>query len=433
MKLCSTICGFWRQSIRRQLLAGFGLTALILLLGFGHFLLDQQRDFLHRFSKERALSLAHALASSSTSWAIANDLVGLQEVVQGFAKTPDLQRAYFVSMRGEVLASTNTDEIGYFVTDPISRDMLASNAMDVLTLSDQRNLISVAHPVISGTHHMGWLRVEMTRDSANANLAKLRDFWLEFMFFSILIILTVAWMLAYRLTHGLSHLMQVAARVEGGQADLRTDIGREDEIGVLARHLDRMLNALGQQEQKIRDLAFYDTLTRLPNRRLLLDRLNQAMSASKRSGHYAALMFIDLDNFKPLNDQHGHAIGDLLLIEVARRISDCMREVDTVARFGGDEFIVMLSELATDEASSRTQAGLVAEKIRTVLAEPYLLTKPPKDGETGDRIMHHCSASIGVSLFINHDREPEDLIKRADLAMYQAKETGRNRICFFDL
>ncbi len=432
MRLCSTICGFWRQSIRRQLIAGFGLASLLLLLGFGYFLLGQQRDFMYRFGEERALSLAHALATGSTSWAIANDLVGLQEVVQGFAKTPDLRRAYFVTPRGEILASTNPEEIGFFVTDPLNRDMLASTAIDTIILPNQTDHINVAHPVISSGHRLGWLRVEMTRDSAKTNLSALRKAWLQFMLLAILTILLIALLLAHRLTSGLNHLMQIAAKVEGGQANLRTDTAREDEIGVLARHLDRMLNSLSQQEQQIRNLAFYDTLTALPNRRLLLDRLGQAMSASKRSGRYAALMFIDLDNFKPLNDLYGHDAGDLLLIEAARRISSCMRETDTVARFGGDEFIVMLSELTLEKESSLSQAGIVAEKIRTTLAEPYQLVIPPKGEESARQIAHHCTASIGVALFINHNIEPEELIKRADSSMYHAKETGRNRICFFD-
>lgn len=431
MKIFASIFRLWRHSIRRQLIMGFALASLALLLGFGYFLLNQQRNFLHHFGEDRALSLVHALAIGSTSWALSNDLVGLQEVVQGFTKTPDLQRAYFITPRGEVLASTNPDEIGFFVTDPLSRELLASSALDTVILANHKNLISVAHPVIAGGRHLGWLRVEMTRDSANSNLATLSKTWIEFTLIAVLTVSLVALVLAYRLTLGLNHLMRIASEVERGRGDLRSDIGREDEIGVLARHLDRMLNALEQQEQKIRSLAFYDTLTKLPNRRLLLDRLGQAMAASKRSGRYAALMFIDLDNFKPLNDQHGHDVGDMLLIEVAHRIGNCMREVDTVARFGGDEFIVMLSELTTDKEESRTQAGLIAEKIRSNLAEPYLLTVPHQNGMDACHIAHHCTSSIGVALFINHEVPPEDLIKWADTAMYQAKEAGRNQVHFF--
>ena len=155
------------------------------------------------------------------------------------------------------------------------------------------------------------------------------------------------------------------------------------------------------------------------------------MAASKRSGRYGALMFLDLDNFKPLNDTHGHDVGDLLLIEVARRITGCIREVDTVARFGGDEYVVMLSELDVDKAASAAQAEFVAEKIRTTLAEPYVLTIR-QDGNVETTVEHRCTSSIGVVLFINHEASPEDILKWADMAMYQAKEGGRNRIRFLD-
>ena len=183
-------------------------------------------------------------------------------------------------------------------------------------------------------------------------------------------------------------------------------------------------------EELIRNLAFYDALTQLPNRRLLNDRMSQTMSISKRSGGYCALMFLDLDNFKPLNDTHGHGVGDLLLIEVARRITSCVREVDTVGRFGGDEFVVMLSELEVNKAESAAQAGIVAEKIRATLAEPYLLAMK-EEGKPDSTVEHHCTSSIGVVLFINHEASQEDIFKWADVAMYQAKEHGRNQISFY--
>lgn len=178
-------------------------------------------------------------------------------------------------------------------------------------------------------------------------------------------------------------------------------------------------------------IAHYDALTGIPNRLLLTDRLGQSMTASKRSMRFGAVIFLDLDNFKALNDTHGHEMGDLLLIEAARRITDCVREMDTVARLGGDEFVVILSELDVDRALSVAQAGRVAEKIRSTLAEPYLLMRKRDDGSE-TRVKHHCTSSIGVDLFINHEASPEDILKRADMAMYQAKESGRNRVHFFD-
>jgi diguanylate cyclase (GGDEF)-like protein len=184
-----------------------------------------------------------------------------------------------------------------------------------------------------------------------------------------------------------------------------------------------------EMEEQVRHLAFYDALTNLPNRRLLTDRLGQTMAASKRSGLYGALMFLDLDNFKPLNDAHGHVVGDLLLIEVASRLRSCIREMDTVARFGGDEFVVMLSELHEDRAVSARQTELVAEKIRLRLAEPYLLAVK-REGQAQATVEHVCTVSIGASLFINHEASQDDILKWADAAMYQAKDAGRNQIRF---
>jgi diguanylate cyclase (GGDEF)-like protein len=184
-------------------------------------------------------------------------------------------------------------------------------------------------------------------------------------------------------------------------------------------------------ENEIKNLAFYDALTQLPNRRMLIDRLSQTMAASSRSGRYGAVMFLDLDNFKPLNDTYGHAVGDLLLVEVARRLISCVREMDTVARFGGDEFVVMLSELDVDKTESMTQAGMVAEKIRAILAEPYVLALLQQENAktTGE---HHCTSSIGAVLFISHETSPGTVISWADMAMYKAKMDGRNAIRFYE-
>ncbi|CAK0780188.1 two-component system, cell cycle response regulator [Gammaproteobacteria bacterium] len=188
----------------------------------------------------------------------------------------------------------------------------------------------------------------------------------------------------------------------------------------------RDVTARKAMEEQVHQLAFYDTLTKLPNRRLLNDRLDQAMASSKRTGLYGALMFLDLDNFKPLNDTHGHVVGDLLLIEVSNRLKATVRETDTVARFGGDEFVVVLSGLDADRAESAAKTCLIADKIRVALAEPYLLTIR-EEGEVLRTIRHHCTSSIGAALFINQETSQKDILNRADIAMYQAKELGRNR------
>ena len=184
-----------------------------------------------------------------------------------------------------------------------------------------------------------------------------------------------------------------------------------------------------QMADQVLHLAYTDALTHLPNRRVLSDRVNQTRITSKRTGCFGALMFLDMDNFKHLNDTHGHDAGDLLLIEAAARLKHCVREMDTVARFGGDEFVVMLSHLDADPVESAAQARTVAEKISGLVAEPYRLSV--KRGAHEHAVVEHvCTVSIGVALFISDEFSYDDILKWADTAMYQAKKAGRNLIHF---
>lgn len=177
-----------------------------------------------------------------------------------------------------------------------------------------------------------------------------------------------------------------------------------------------------QSEEEIHRLAFYDPLTQLPNRRLLHERLLQSMSFSARSGRYAALLFLDMDNFKTINDANGHDVGDLLLQDVGKRLTHSVREGDTVARLGGDEFVVVLESLSANPYEALVQSEMVAEKIRLELRQPYRF----------NALELHSSPSIGVTLFRGHSSTLDEALKQADLAMYQAKAGGRDRVCFFD-
>jgi diguanylate cyclase (GGDEF)-like protein len=241
--------------------------------------------------------------------------------------------------------------------------------------------------------------------------------------------------ISQRIRSGVSvnHYETVRKCKEGNLIDVSVSLSpiRDQDGNIIgASKIGRNITERKAAEEQIHHLAFYDILTQLPNRRMLNDRLGHTMAASKRSDHYGAVLFLDLDNFKPVNDTYGHDVGDLLLIEAARRISSCVREMDTVARFAGDEFVVMLSELDEDKTESTAQASVVAEKIRTMLAEPYLLTIQ-QESKAECTVEHHCTSSIGVELFIDHEASSEDIIKWADKAMYQAKEAGRNLIRFY--
>ena len=177
-----------------------------------------------------------------------------------------------------------------------------------------------------------------------------------------------------------------------------------------------------QAHAQIERLAFYDALTGLPNRRLLYDRLHQTVAAGARSSGHGGLLFIDLDNFKAINDTHGHDVGDEVLKQVAVRLGQCVRQSDTVARLGGDEFVVMLDELSAHESEAAAQVEAIGRKILASLNQPFNVA----------RRNHHSSPSIGVALFRDQRESADELLKRADLAMYQAKAAGRNTMRFFD-
>jgi diguanylate cyclase (GGDEF)-like protein/PAS domain S-box-containing protein len=198
----------------------------------------------------------------------------------------------------------------------------------------------------------------------------------------------------------------------------------KDDNGIITNYVATITDlSLSQAAaDEIKNLAFYDMLTQLPNRRMLLDRLKIALASSARSGQRGALLFLDLDNFKTLNDTLGHDVGDLLLQQIAQRLTVCLRESDTAARLGGDEFVVLLEGLSDQDIGSAAQAEAAGYKILAALNEPYQLATH----------LYHSTSSIGITLFDSQQTGAEELLRQADIAMYQAKAAGRNGLRFFD-
>ena len=252
--------------------------------------------------------------------------------------------------------------------------------------------------------------------------------------FVVLILALVSALLIKRILIPLGKLQRAVRAVASGDFSVRSATGTADEFGELSQAFDEMALDLvrtlraevaerKQIEDQVRQLAFSDPLTGLPNRRMLMDRLEQALIAACRHGRQDALLFIDLDNFKTLNDTLGHDKGDLLLRQIATRLVACVRQGDTVARLGGDEFVVLLQDLSGNALQAGAQVQVVASKLLSTLGQPYEL-----DGHG-----HHSTASIGVTLFGGTERESiEEPLKRAELAMYQAKAIGRNTLRFFE-
>ena len=231
----------------------------------------------------------------------------------------------------------------------------------------------------------------------------------------------------------------LAARVTASQSEDIEDVQGRVELNLIVITLLILVEALlflrilnkstsdlnklaDESEKTVYQLAYSDPLTGLPNRRLFQDRLEQSIQLSSRNKLYRALMFLDMDNFKTLNDTKGHNMGDLLLVEVAKRLKSCVRASDTVARLGGDEFVVLLGDLSDSEKSATEQARNIAQKVSQMLSQPYNL----------NNYVYNCSASIGVTMFRDSGVTIEELHKRADAAMYQAKSAGRNTVRFYD-
>jgi diguanylate cyclase (GGDEF)-like protein/PAS domain S-box-containing protein len=196
--------------------------------------------------------------------------------------------------------------------------------------------------------------------------------------------------------------------------------------------ITREITKRKELQEKIEQLAYCDTLTKLPNRRSLDDKMSFIMSKSERSQKYCALVFIDLDNFKPLNDTYGHNVGDLLLIEVANRLKNSIRKLDAVARIGGDEFVIVLDEFDENKDISKENIFNVVEKIRIYLAQPYEFCIINEENKHIN-IEHNCTASIGICIFKGEQESSINIFKCADSAMYEAKESGRNTIKFYEL
>jgi diguanylate cyclase (GGDEF)-like protein/PAS domain S-box-containing protein len=215
----------------------------------------------------------------------------------------------------------------------------------------------------------------------------------------------------------------VGLRKDGSQFPLLVSVKRlEFKDGPLTIAFLLDITQQKSSEEEIKRLAFYDQLTDLPNRRLLRDRLRHALANSGRSGHHGALLFVDLDDFKSLNDSLGHDIGDLLLKQVASRLTSSLRDGDSVARLGGDEFVVLLEGLSAKAIEAAREAETVSHKIFAALHAPYRL----------DTHQHHCTASMGATLFQEPNGTPDEIVKQADIAMFQAKKSGRGNLRFFD-
>ena len=424
------------------------LIPLLVMAGsLGAFFLHDRFAQMDRDLLTRGQLIGRQLAASSEYGVFSNNRIFLSGVTKGALLEEDVKAVMLLNGAGKVIEAAGEVE-------PAASAWLATASQENRVIDNGRELLlyqtmlstqialeeteaaKAPQKIGAVVVALSWQRTQQL---------KARLLWLTVAATAIFLLITLyfVYLASRRIIAPIRELSRTVDAIGAGDLDSRVLLpSRVSELNTLGQGINRMAAELQQERailqqrideatQQLRGLAFFDTLTLLPNRRLLMDRLGQMMAASKRSGSYGAVMFIDLDNFKPLNDKHGHEAGDALLVECAERLRGCIREMDTVGRFGGDEFVVMLSELNADMAASMAQARLVAEKIRASLSEPYHLLAR-HDGQATTSFEHRCSASIGVALFIDHEISQEDVLKRADWAMYKAKEAGRNLIHFYD-
>ena len=434
---------------------------LMMAVSMGFFFLQDRFSSLNQDILVRGNLLAHQLASSSEYGVYANNQFFLKTIAQGVLQQSDVSAVTIFNVNADPLVAMRKTINSTTQQVALSQHALTNTELAQLRQSlksrepyDNGDYFRIYQPInatqvgldelegVTASKQMGTVMVEM--DWAHTRGLKLQLLW--FAVVATIIFLVAAFYLvslsSRRIATPIGKLSDAVRAIGTGNLNVRVTINSKiSELATLAQGINDMAAQLRHERavlqqriddatMQLRSLAFYDTLTQLPNRRMLEDRLAQAISVSNRTGQYGAIIFIDLDNFKPLNDQYGHAYGDLLLIEAARRISGCLRVTDTVARFGGDEFVVLIGQLEADRAASAYEVGMIAEKIRLALASDYIF--PSQLQEDANVIVEHrCTSSIGVALFLDDELSRDDILTRADGAMYQAKDLGRNRVCFY--
>lgn len=338
---------YWTGSIRRRLAGAFGAVALGVMLFTGYLLHVYQRNFLYEQGLRNAVSLAHSLSVSSASWVAANDLVGLQEVTRGFAATPDLRFAVVVSRKGEVLSSTAPGQVGRYFTDTVSRRLTSAQAAPQVLLSGE-SLVDVAAPIFVGDRHLGWARVELSQGTANAHLRELTYAGLLLTAFAAMVAVLVSVLLSRRLTADLRGLVEVVGDVGSGRGSRRAAVRGGDEISVLSRDFNRMLDALEAQRADIgrrnRELAIYnEILQRITQAQPLPDILRElARQVRDLQGTPCAVFLADPE-------------GDRLLLSATAGIPGVFRA--EIAE------MPLVQEAGSSTAAARQRAAVIVPDI----------------------------------------------------------------------
>ena len=426
------LAGFRRNWAR----VSYGLTQKVSLFVFGlltTFTLTlttintiAEQETLEVRLKHRAHSITAMLADFASNYMTDLRIDELRVIVQDIQRRDDILYAYVLDPEGVLIVDGEVGDDNLFdeIDDPLSREARASG-MGLLTLDEGG--VHAAEPVYLDHQKLGTVRLGMSIDQLQRDMVALRNRNLMVGGVFLIIGVLVSLPLVRRITRPLELLTASSEEASRGKFAQRIDIQTNDEIGTLATAFNRMLEQLQRRDEQIRHLAYFDSTTELPNRVHFKELLNHAIVNARRYGRKGALLYLDLDRFKLINDTLGHDAGDRLLQSFAQRLSTGLRDADvvarlvdgcsaTVARLGGDEFTVMLGEIKDPADAVR-----VAERILELLEEPF---------DLGNQSVV-IGSSIGIALFPDDGEDPDRLLKNADAAMYHAKDQGRNNVQFY--
>jgi len=404
----------WYRSLRFRLVA----TAIVVeVCMLGLLLSNSYRlvgEALETQAQSRLAALAPLLNAALGGRVFQRDYSEIDAVLRQLVRTQASEFSYLVvrSPTGETLGQAGR------VPPVLGTDQDIRGALADLSYDTQIDLVLSGDTKV-GTVHFGLSLAELAALRSNVLTQSLLIAGFE-----VLISLLLLGFFGYLLTRHLGVLLDATRRVTDGDFTVRLALDQRDEVGTLAEHFNFMVNTLARDlEQRNRDQqvlefqAHHDALTHLPNRMLFTDRLAQALARAQRSQRLLAIAYLDLDDFKPVNDRYGHKTGDQLLVMVAQRLKEHVRAEDTVSRIGGDEFVLLLSDLSTIDECMQT-----IDRLQAALGEPFPL-EPQTLG---------IAASIGLTIYPFDEVDPDTLLRHADQAMYHAKQGGRNRVHLFD-
>lgn len=431
-RLISLLNFLWPKKVKWQLVLGVALVHAVLMSLFIFDLVKKEKTLLLNQFYEQAIFSAKTLSSNSVSWVLSNDVSGLQELILTQRQHKELKYAFITTMNGQVIAHTDAHKIGQYLTDENSLNVLQSKR-DLVEVFNGQNLLDIASRIKSNGKTIGWVRLGFNTDFIDNNLYTSSRQGLLYTLFTILVGSLFALFLGNSLTRRIRLLIQASGAIDPTRSEQLFKRTNQDEVGELMNNFNLMQLKLHKQYtqiqshvRKIENLAFHDALTGLPNRTMLERDIYKSIKTNLKSHQFSALILFDLDNFKQLNDTHGHEIGDTLLKQIAQRTLKTQNENHKVYRFGGDEFVVLIDQLGSDYTQATSACGLFALELLASLTEPFTLGN-----------MHYQSTvSIGFYIMSNDYDHPKQAIsealKRADIALFSAKDNGRNQVAQFE-